>query len=150
RLLSRLACGFATGCRDVAQHRLIHDGRCAQFPITAASRTYRCGNLYAAGINLLSAVPDGWCLLSSFATTRDRLAGRPILSYSHRRCFNDLLRLIGGMKGTTWVQIIKATLLLIGVGVMSVWMLGLFGFNFSAILGEAANVAGTSAILDPG
>src|SRR5699024_1067621 len=43
-----------------------------------------------------------------------------------------------------------ATLLLIGVGVMSVWMLGLFGFNFSAILGEAANVAGTSAILDPG
>ena len=57
---------------------------------------------------------------------------------------------IGGMKGTTWVQIIKATLLLIGVGVMSVWMLGLFGFNFSAILGEAANVAGTSAILDPG
>ena len=57
---------------------------------------------------------------------------------------------IGGMKGTTWVQIIKATLLLIGVGVMSVWMLGLFGLNFSAILGEAANVAGTSAILDPG
>ena len=57
---------------------------------------------------------------------------------------------IGGMKGTTWVQIIKATLLLIGVGIMSVWMLGLFGFNFSAILGEAANVAGTSDILEPG
>lgn len=49
---------------------------------------------------------------------------------------------IGGMKGTTWVQIIKATLLLIGVGIMSVWMLGLFGFNFSAMLGEAASVAG--------
>ncbi len=57
---------------------------------------------------------------------------------------------IGGMKGTTWVQIIKATLLLIGVGIMSVWMLGLFGFNFSAILGEAANVAGTSDVLEPG
>src|SRR5690625_2638701 len=57
---------------------------------------------------------------------------------------------IGGMKGTTWVQIIKATLLLIGVGIMSVWMLALFGFNFSAMLGEAAHVAGTSAILDPG
>src|SRR5690625_5524014 len=57
---------------------------------------------------------------------------------------------IGGMKGTTWVQIIKATLLLIGVGIMSVWMLGLFGCNFSAILGEAANVAGISAILDLG
>lgn len=57
---------------------------------------------------------------------------------------------IGGMKGTTWVQIIKATLLLIGVGIMSVWLLALFGFNFSALLGEAANVAGTTDILDPG
>ena len=57
---------------------------------------------------------------------------------------------IGGMKGTTWVQIIKATLLLIGVGIMSVWLLALFGFNFSAIMGEAASVAGTTDILDPG
>ena len=57
---------------------------------------------------------------------------------------------IGGMKGTTWVQIIKATLLLIGVGIMSVWMLALFGFNFSAMLGEAVATAGNSAILDPG
>lgn len=57
---------------------------------------------------------------------------------------------IGGMKGTTWVQIIKATLLLIGVGIMSVWLLTLFGFNFSALLGEAANIAGTTDILDPG
>src|SRR5699024_11440169 len=47
---------------------------------------------------------------------------------------------IGGMKGTTWVQIIKATLLLIGVGIMSVWLLALFGFNFSGLLGEAASI----------
>ena len=57
---------------------------------------------------------------------------------------------IGGMKGTTWVQIIKATLLLIGVGVMSVWLLALFGFNFSAMLGEAVNVANNPALLEPG
>ena len=57
---------------------------------------------------------------------------------------------IGGMKGTTWVQIIKATLLLIGVGIMSVWLLALFGFNFSAMLGEAVNTAANPAILDPG
>lgn len=57
---------------------------------------------------------------------------------------------IGGMKGTTWVQIIKATLLLIGVGIMSVWMLALFGFNFSAMLGEAATVAGNPDFLNPG
>lgn len=57
---------------------------------------------------------------------------------------------IGGMKGTTWVQIIKATLLLIGVSVMSIWLLALFGFNFSAMLGEAVNVANNPALLEPG
>jgi cation/acetate symporter len=57
---------------------------------------------------------------------------------------------IGGMKGTTWVQIIKATLLLIGVGIMSIWLLALFGFNFSAMLGDAVEVAGNPAFLEPG
>lgn len=57
---------------------------------------------------------------------------------------------IGGMKGTTWVQIIKATLLLIGVGIMSIWLLALFGFNFSAILGDAVEVVGNPAFLEPG
>ncbi|GAA4479069.1 cation acetate symporter [Enteractinococcus fodinae] len=57
---------------------------------------------------------------------------------------------IGGMKGTTWVQIIKATLLLIGVGIMSVWILALFGFNFSALLGEAVNVTNNPDLLEPG
>ena len=32
--------------------------------------------------------------------------------------------LVGGMKGTTWVQIIKAVLLIVGAGVMTVWVLG--------------------------
>src|SRR6266508_4683126 len=32
--------------------------------------------------------------------------------------------LVGGMKGTTWVQIVKAVLLVIGAGVMTVWVLG--------------------------
>ena len=57
---------------------------------------------------------------------------------------------IGGMKGTTWVQIIKATLLLIGVGIMSIWLLTLFGFNFSAMLGDAVEVVGNPAFLEPG
>ena len=45
--------------------------------------------------------------------------------------------LIGGMRGTTWVQIIKAVLLIIGAAVMTVWVLGKYGFNFSALLGDA-------------
>ena len=43
--------------------------------------------------------------------------------------------LIGGMKGTTYVQIIKAILLIGGALVMTVWVLAKYGFNFSELLG---------------
>ena len=42
--------------------------------------------------------------------------------------------LVGGMKGTTWVQIVKAVLLLIGAGIMTLWVLGKYGFNLSDLL----------------
>ncbi|MFP5023207.1 solute symporter family protein [Pseudonocardia phyllosphaerae] len=60
--------------------------------------------------------------------------------------------LVGGMRGTTWVQMIKAVLLIIGAVVMTVWALALFGFNFSALLGAAADRAGDTgrALLAPG
>jgi cation/acetate symporter len=60
--------------------------------------------------------------------------------------------LIGGMRGTTWVQIIKAVLLIIGAGVMTVWVLALFGFNLSAVLGGAVDRAGATGakLLNPG
>ncbi|MDT7759145.1 MAG: cation/acetate symporter [Mycobacterium sp.] len=45
--------------------------------------------------------------------------------------------LVGGMKGTTWVQIIKAVLLITGAGVMTVIALVKFGLNFSDLLGSA-------------
>lgn len=45
--------------------------------------------------------------------------------------------LVGGMKGTTWVQIIKAVLLIAGAGMMTVMVLSKFGLNFSEILGSA-------------
>lgn len=45
--------------------------------------------------------------------------------------------LVGGMKGTTWVQIIKAVLLIAGAALMTVMVLGKFGLNFSEILGSA-------------
>ncbi|GAB2512363.1 solute symporter family protein [Paramicrobacterium agarici] len=57
--------------------------------------------------------------------------------------------LIGGMKGTTWVQIIKGALLITGAAVMTVWVLALNGFNLSELLGNAAAVAGPE-ILEPG
>lgn len=42
--------------------------------------------------------------------------------------------LIGGMKGTTWVQMIKAILLVTGVIVMSIWVMALHGFNLSSLV----------------
>ena len=45
--------------------------------------------------------------------------------------------LIGGMKGTTWVQMIKAVLLILGAGIMTIWVLAKVGFNLSALLGNA-------------
>jgi cation/acetate symporter len=60
--------------------------------------------------------------------------------------------LIGGMRGTTWVQIIKAVLLIVGAGVMTLWVLALYGFNFSALLGAAVERGGDAgeALLNPG
>src|SRR5919199_1266612 len=57
--------------------------------------------------------------------------------------------LVGGMKGTTWVQIIKAALLIVGAAAITVWVLARFGFNLSSMLGGAADKAG-AAVLDPG
>ncbi|MCX2930705.1 cation acetate symporter [Mycobacterium sp. CVI_P3] len=48
--------------------------------------------------------------------------------------------LVGGMKGTTWVQIIKAVLLIAGAAFMTILVLAKFGLNFSEILGSAQNM----------
>lgn len=58
--------------------------------------------------------------------------------------------LVGGMKGTTWVQIIKACLLVTGVAVMTVWILAMFGFNLSSIMGAAVETNNNPAMLEPG
>ena len=59
--------------------------------------------------------------------------------------------LVGGMRGTTWVQIVKAALLIIGAGMMTFWVLGAFGLNLSALLGEAAASSSQgAALLEPG
>ncbi|MDN5661241.1 MAG: cation acetate symporter [Brevibacterium aurantiacum] len=59
--------------------------------------------------------------------------------------------LVGGMKGTTWVQIVKAVLLILGAFAMTIWVLALNGFNFSSLLASAVNNSGVGeAILEPG
>jgi cation/acetate symporter len=62
--------------------------------------------------------------------------------------------LVGGMRGTTYVQIIKASLLIIGAFVMTLWVLGKYGFNLSALLGGAAESSAAAStprdVLAPG
>ncbi|MFT3776372.1 MAG: sodium/solute symporter [Minicystis sp.] len=57
--------------------------------------------------------------------------------------------LFGGMIATTWVQIVKAVLLLGGAGVLALLVLSRFGFNPLALFAEAAKQYGPE-VLAPG
>ncbi|TGD30697.1 cation acetate symporter [Brevibacterium sp. S22] len=61
--------------------------------------------------------------------------------------------LVGGMKGTTWVQIVKAILLIAGAFAMTIWVLALNGFNLSTLLASAVENAAEGVgegVLNPG
>jgi cation/acetate symporter len=59
--------------------------------------------------------------------------------------------LVGGMKGTTWVQIVKATILAGGTVVTTIWVLSRAGFSIPALLHHAAAASRSgSAVLSPG
>lgn len=58
---------------------------------------------------------------------------------------------IGGMKGTTWVQMIKAVLLIAGTLLITILVLNKFNWNPSSLLGAAADKSGQgSKFLEPG
>jgi cation/acetate symporter len=58
---------------------------------------------------------------------------------------------IGGMKGTTWVQMVKAVLLITGTILITFLVLLKFNFNISDLLGQAAENSGKgAAFLEPG
>ncbi|MFE7777486.1 cation acetate symporter [Streptomyces sp. NPDC057445] len=58
---------------------------------------------------------------------------------------------IGGMKGTTWVQMVKAVLLIAGTLLITFMVLLKFNFNVSDLLGTAAEKSGKgAAFLEPG
>jgi cation/acetate symporter len=59
--------------------------------------------------------------------------------------------IVGGMKGTTWVQIVKAVLLMSGTVVITFLVLWKFGFNVSDLFAAAADNSGKGeAFLEPG
>ncbi len=59
--------------------------------------------------------------------------------------------LFGGMTATTWVQIIKAVMLLVGATFMALMVMIQFGFNFEALAAKAVEVhTKKDAIMGPG
>ncbi len=57
---------------------------------------------------------------------------------------------VGGMKGTTYVQIVKAFLLMIGALVLTILVMAQFGFNISDLLGAAKAASENPNFLSPG
>jgi cation/acetate symporter len=58
---------------------------------------------------------------------------------------------VGGMKGTTYVQIVKAFMLMVGAVIMTILVLTAYKFNLSSLLGDAAAKSGKGdAFLNPG
>ncbi|HEX5565334.1 MAG TPA: cation acetate symporter, partial [Streptomyces sp.] len=57
----------------------------------------------------------------------------------------------GGMKGTTWVQIVKAVMLMGGAAVLTVMVLAEYGFSFGSLMSDASQASGAGqAFLEPG
>jgi cation/acetate symporter len=56
----------------------------------------------------------------------------------------------GGMLATTWVQIVKAILLLFGASFLAFMIMYNMGFNFETLFENAVKAKGTDAIMKPG
>ncbi|MEJ1156813.1 cation acetate symporter [Prosthecomicrobium sp. N25] len=76
------------------------------------------------------------------------------LPYSYAVVMVGLLMIVyvtfGGMVATTWVQIIKAVLLLAGASFMAFMVMAQFNFSPEAVFAKAVEVKKTDAIMAPG
>ena len=114
--------------------------RLRQVPVRIASAVggiltllfYVLAQMVGAGnlITLMFGIPYEWAVVS---------VGAVMLMYV----------LFGGMIATTWVQIIKAVLLLFGVTLLTGLVLARFGFSLSALYAAVATQYGAAA-LEPG
>jgi len=118
--------------------------RLAQRPVRVAAATT---TLVVCFFYLLAQMAGAGGLVSLLLGIDDRVGQSVVVAVVGALMI--IYVLIGGMKGTTWVQIIKAALLITGAALMTVWVLALHGFNLSTLLGAAA-AKGGEAVLDPG
>ena len=107
--------------------------RMRQRPVRAAAAT---STLVVSFFYLLAQMAGAGGLVALLLGVTQQGRARPSSSPSSAPLMIVYV-LIGGMRGTTWVQIIKAVLLIAGAGVMTIWVLAKYGFNLSALLGDA-------------
>jgi len=118
--------------------------RLAQRPVRVAAATT---TLAVCFFYLLAQMAGAGGLVSLLLGVNDRLGQSLVIAVVGALMI--IYVLVGGMKGTTWVQIIKATLLIAGAFVMTIWVLAINGFNLSTLL-DAAAANGGEAVLSPG
>lgn len=119
--------------------------RLRQRPVRIAAAT---STLVVSFFYLLAQMAGAGGLVSLLLGIEDRVGQSVVIAVVGALMI--LYVLVGGMKGTTWVQIIKAVMLIAGAGIMTVWVLVLHGFDFSQLLDAAVATTGNPAILEPG
>ena len=114
--------------------------RLRQTPVRLAAA---CGTLATVTLYLIAQmVGAGGLIRLMFGLTYEHaivLVGIVMIGYV----------LFGGMIATTWVQIVKAVLLMAGAFLLAVLVLARFGFNPAALFAEAARRYG-DGVLSPG
>jgi cation/acetate symporter len=107
---------------------------------------YLLAQMVGAGalIALLLGIKEGETYLGMDAATA-KIAGIVLVGL-----IMTLYVALGGMKGNTWVQIFQAMVLVGGALVLTLMVLGQYGFNLSDLLGDAAAASGQAGFLEPG
>ena len=120
--------------------------RLRQKPVRVAAAF---GTLFVSLFYLIAQMAGAGSLVSVLLDLQDTLSQSIVVAVVGAVMIAYVL--IGGMKGTTYVQMIKAVLLIVGVGVMTVLVFVNIGGGFGALFDQAINThAGSQAIIDRG
>ncbi len=120
--------------------------RLKQRPVRIAAAT---SSLFVSFFYLLAQMAGAGGLVSLLLGLDSRMAQNFVIAIVGMVMIGYVL--IGGMKGTTWVQIIKAILLVSATFGITIWVLGKYGLNLSSLLQSAVdNSPAKDKLLEPG
>ncbi len=120
--------------------------RLRQKPVRVAAAF---GTLFVSLFYLIAQMAGAGSLVSVLLDLQDTLSQSIVVAVVGAVMIAYVL--IGGMKGTTYVQMIKAVLLIAGVGIMTILVFINIGGGFGTLMDEAINThANSQAIIDRG